>query len=210
MRRKLRILFLIACLGPVWVYGQHDNRLKGRQGKSPTKEKSEKKRSPAPINYKELGSPLPELVMLSRHGDSLRPFEQAGSGPYLVFMFNPTCDHCQQIAREIKKEELDRLGNRPIVWLASSQMPPGHLEFFHQVTKIEETQMQMGLDLSGFIDRTFVYGGLPQLNIYNEDQILVRQYPGEIPLDSLASFITEKEALNPEHSKDTQENNLEK
>ncbi len=149
-------------------------------------------------DYKKLGSPLPELRLKTRHGDTLSPLSGKAETPILVFMFNPTCDHCQGVAREMRMRKLDTLG--PVIWLASSQMPAGHLEFFNSVTKIDSTRMIMGIDQSGFLDKTFVYEGLPQLNVYSADKTLLRQYPGEIPLDSLAWFYGIKEVLVPEES----------
>lgn len=173
MRRNLRILFLILFLGPLSLKAQ-------------------------PENYKEPGSSLPELRLKTRHGEIRTPLAEATERPIMVFMFNPTCDHCQQVAREMKERKMDTLG--PVIWLASSQMPLGHLEFFNSVTRIDSTKMMMGIDQSGFIDKSFIYEGLPQLNLYSADKILLRQYPGNIPLDSLVLFYEKKEGVIPEES----------
>ena len=175
----LRNLLIITCLlGTVYItYGQ-----KKRKSKDlivpPTEQTG--------VNYKELGSPLPELRVVNEK-KAITSKDLQNDANLFVVMFNPTCEHCQDIAMDLRKN-MDTFKNNKFVWVCSAAMPMGHLDFFRSVTKIDKTPMEMGLDSCKLIDRAFIYGGLPQINIYDKDRKLVHIFAGEIALDSLKMY----------------------
>ena len=62
--------------------------------------------------------------------------------------------------------------------------------FFENVTKVSKhPEINVGLDSAGFIDKTFVYQSLPQINIYDKERKLVKVFTGDVPIDSLKPYI---------------------
>jgi hypothetical protein len=62
--------------------------------------------------------------------------------------------------------------------------------FFENITKVSEyPSIKSGQDNSGFMDKTFNYGGLPQINIYDKNRKLLKIFNSDTPLDSLKPYI---------------------
>ena len=105
-----------------------------------------------------------------------------------VMMFNPTCEHCEDMALDLEKNiGLFRKSN--IVLMAAPGMGP-YLEFFENGTKIRNyPKILMGLDSADFITRTFTYEMLPQINVYSPERKLLRIFTGITSADSLKPYI---------------------
>jgi len=141
------------------------------------------------INYRELGSPLPEnfrVVMKDGKVQTKKHFDNKAN--FFVMMFNPTCEHCQEETELFKKNIF--LFKKTQLLLVAAPVMRDYMEFFENVVKIKEyPSIQISIDSCQFIDRAFTYKNLPQLNIYDKDRILIKIFSGDTPLDSLKQYI---------------------
>jgi hypothetical protein len=177
----LRKLLIITCLlGTVLVaFGQKK------------KKKNEKEDTPvisATIDYKKIGSPLPPIRLVTGDGKVITQKEVANDANLFVMLFNPTCEHCQEETILLAKNIY--LFKKTKALLMAAEGMKDYLEYFESATHVSEyPTLQMGLDSSKFIDKTFRYLDLPQINIYDKDRNLVRIFNGDTPLDSLKQYI---------------------
>lgn len=182
----LRKSVIIVCLlGTVYIaFGQSKKK---KQEKEETKTEAVATPPADTVDYKAVGSPMPPVRLVQDNGDVV-----TGSAVMhkniLVMMFNPTCEHCQEEARIIIKN-LPLFDSTKLMFLAAAGMKE-YLSFFDAVTRASKhPKIAMGVDSAKFIDKTFKYQSLPQINIYNKDRKLVRIFNGEVPLDSLKPYI---------------------
>jgi thiol-disulfide isomerase/thioredoxin len=159
------------------------------------------------IDYKQPGAPMPALRVVMP--DSSTPAAEKknkrkgtatglkaitsrdlnNGANLLVMMFNPTCGHCEEQTR-LLTDHIFLFKNSRLVLLAGPMMLP-YLEHFNQNTQVSgfpETIL-MGVDSAGFIDRTFLYETLPQINIYDHDRKLIKSFTGVTPIDTLKQYI---------------------
>jgi hypothetical protein len=140
------------------------------------------------INYKEVGAPLPALKIYTKEGKYLYDRDLANEANLIIMLFNPTCEHCEDQARSFK-ENISLFKKSKIVLVAAANMGP-YLSYFTNNTKLDSTpQLQVGIDSSQYIDKTFTYESLPQINIYNKERKLIKTYNGPVAIESLKDFI---------------------
>jgi thiol-disulfide isomerase/thioredoxin len=169
-------------------------------------------------DYRIAGTPMPRLKVLLYHDTSKRPTTEApqanrktrkrkkekatalGSQVYLtdkdvnnnanlfVMLFSPSCGHCQDMAK-ILEANIGSFRKSHLVLVAGPLMRQ-YLYDFSELTKTYEyPSINIGIDSSGFVDKTFLYQMLPQINIYDRDRKLLKTYTGDIPFDSLKKYI---------------------
>lgn len=179
----LRKLLIITCLMSTVLiaFGQKKKKVKVKANK-------ESATTLADVNYKEIGAPLPTIRMVTEKGKEYTEKDVENKANLFVMLFNPMCDHCQDETRLIQ-EHIALFQKSNILLMASPNMKE-YLEFFENSTKVSKyPQIKVGLDSAKFIDKTFRYLELPQINIYDKDRKLLRMFNGHTPIDSLKSFI---------------------
>ena len=140
------------------------------------------------IDYRKIGTPLPQVRFFTKEGKYITNESIKNDAHLIIMMFNPTCEHCEDQAMKFK-ENIFLFRKSNLVLVAASVMVP-HLGFFINNTKIAEyPTIQVSVDSSNFINKTFLYQPLPQINIYDKDRKLIRVFSGETPMDSLKQFI---------------------
>lgn len=168
------------------------------------------------IDYKREGAPMPTFKYMSyndtssnvdraliqkkypknvykEHTDSTGKYtfmtaEDFRNGSNLfVMMFNPTCSHCEDVAFMIEKN-MDALKKNKVVLLANKLMDLYIPDFAQRHHIARYPNMHIGYDSSGFIDNTFLYQPLPQINIYDADHNLIKIFCGEVPMDTLKKY----------------------
>ncbi|NCX96270.1 MAG: hypothetical protein EBX41_07630 [Chitinophagia bacterium] len=169
------------------------------------------------IDYQQIGTPMPELVLISYDSASIIPPKKKkhrkkdqevvaedttiqmqpiiytnkdfkNKGNLLVMMFNPTCGHCED-QTEILKKNIDLFKDSRLIMLANKTMKTYIPDFMHNHKIKDFPIITLGMDSTSFINNTFLYRALPQINIYNSERKLIKVYAGEVPMDSLKMFI---------------------
>lgn len=157
---------------------------------SPQKRKKEKpaQTTAVEIDYKAIGAPLPELRVATPKGTVITEKNLDTSGNLFLMLFNPTCGHCEDVARMLEKN-LSLFREGQILLVSGEAMMP-YLEYFNATTKVYDyPKIQVGVDSSGLIKKTFIYNSLPQINIYDKNRRLLKILTSEVPIDSLRPYI---------------------
>ncbi len=140
------------------------------------------------INYREFGAPLPPFRIVTAQGKSITDTIANSGGNFFLMLFNPTCEHCEEMTHRLGEASGLFKKSRIALVAAKSMMP--YLEYFDQVTKYSSYPvLNVGIDSSFLIDRTYGYYSLPQINIYSPDRRLIHRFTGETPIDSLKPYI---------------------
>lgn len=147
------------------------------------------------INYKEIGAPMPPFMLKTLHNkiftdDYLTQKDVDNGANLFVIMFNPTCEHCQD-ETVLLTRNLEMFKKSKIMLMAAYAME-NYMEYFTNVTNIDKypsIAVTIDNDQTKFIDKTFVYKSLPQINIYDKDRKLVKIFTSDTPIDSLKPYI---------------------
>jgi uncharacterized protein YqiB (DUF1249 family) len=164
--------------------------------------------------YSLVGAPMPRLKVLLYHDTAKRDAAEAtpqrkhkkkkattiGSQVYLtdkdvdnganlfVMLFSPTCGHCQDMAVNIEAN-IASFKKSHLVLVANPMMRQYLYDFSELTRAYKYPSINIGIDSSGFVDKTFRYQMLPQINIYDKDRRLLKIYTGDTPFDSLKKYI---------------------
>ncbi len=158
-------------------------------------------------NYKEIGAPMPAIRLVvppltvnestakkgkkvaTPQNQIVTEKELKNDANLLVMMFNPTCGHCEE-QTDLFLQNISLFKKSKLVLMAGAQMIP-YLEHFNrgrQIDKFPQTII-MGVDSSQFIEKTYLYEILPQINVYDAERKLIRSFTGIVPIDSIRSYI---------------------
>ena len=159
--------------------------------------KTTEKQAGASIDYTQMGAPMPALLLIpffnnvKRVTSSKASFTNAdfdNGANLFVMMFSPTCSHCQDETMRIEKN-FALFKKSKLVLLANMINKPYLDDFVKAVNLNGYPSIYLGLDSMGFINNTYLYQALPQINIYNSDRKLIKTYTGEVAIDSLKKYI---------------------
>lgn len=181
----MRKLLIIGCLlGTVFIaFGQ--NKKKNKK----TLQTAASVTVTDSINYREVGSPMPEIKVITPKKDVITTKDLANDANLFVMMFNPTCGHCQEMTLALGKSA-DLFKKSKVIMIASPNQEP-LLDFFENTTHVSKYHptFQYGLDSSDFIIKAFRYQSLPQINVYDKDRKLIKIINGENTVESLREYI---------------------
>jgi hypothetical protein len=186
MLRKLILPLLIFCVTD--AVAQHNQNASS---------KTTQKNSDADIDYKQVGAPMPSLTFLPYYDTSKKDEKPKGlmtdkdfdnGADLFVIMFNPTCSHCQNATILLRKNK-DLFKKTKVILLANNVMKDYLHDFVTMTGEDQAPFMYLGIDSSQFINSTFLYQSLPQINIYSGDRKLIRTYTGDVAIDSLKKYI---------------------
>ncbi len=140
------------------------------------------------IFYNEIGAPIPRVNFKRRDGKTITNESLKNTSPLFVILFNPTCEHCELMAKELKAN-INLFKSSPIVFLAAQGME-SYIPNFVKITDIGAIpKLQVAIDNSMFIQKTFLYKTLPQINVYNKERMLEKIFLSNVPIDSLRQYI---------------------
>lgn len=144
--------------------------------------------APKVIEYREIGAPLPELRVIDTKNKEYTAESFKNNNHFFLFMFNPTCGHCIDMAKLVSTN-LSVFSQNHILFLAGAQMM-SYLDFFYKETELEKyPAIKVGVDSAKAVDKMYSYNTLPQINIYDKDRKLVKIFYGDTPLDSLKKYV---------------------
>lgn len=155
--------------------------------------------APASIDYKALGAPMPPFSV--RINDRLTINEQNVSTfeHVIVVLFNPTCDHCIALGKEVAHRHQE-LKNTTWIFIAAPGMDE-YLTYFLEPSGLDKVRAKnifvgtdqtpnagLGNSFTVFLAKIFEYK-LPQVNIYNHQRKMSFKSLGETSFDAVAKAI---------------------
>jgi hypothetical protein len=180
MQRKVILAALLLCTASAWAY---------KQNKKSSPIKQALVAGDNGTDYHKIGSPMPPMRVVDTNGRAVATNASVQNGANLfVMMFNPTCEHCEEMTVSLEKG-IGLFKQSNIVLMAAATMGP-YLPYFNNTTHyMEFTSLKVGLDSDKFIDKTFNYEMLPQINIYDKERKLIKSFSGLETIDSLKPYI---------------------
>lgn len=140
------------------------------------------------VDYKSIGAPMPPIYFAMNDGSKIRNKDLGKKKNTLIMLFNPTCEHCQYQTNEFEKN-LGMLKDVNFLLIAAPGMKE-YLPTFESFTHVSKyPSLRMGLDSCGYIEHVFTYTALPQINIYDRDNKLMKVFTGEVALDSFKQYV---------------------
>lgn len=177
MQRKL--LIVICLLFPAFIsLAQKPEKAKEKRALLATDEK---------VNYKEKGTELPPINFYRRDGIYITNKDLKPDQPLIIMLFNPTCEHCEE-QTVIFGKELDFSKNQ-LILMAAPAMGPYLQNFVHNTQADKYPAIQIGLDSADYINQTFLYQTLPQINVYNKQKKLVKIFSGKVSMEKLKEYL---------------------
>ncbi len=168
---------------------------------------------PPKIDYTQIGAPMPtlELLMLDtvdkevvRDGNwwfrmwhKTKTTEKTNKvvgkdfdsdANLLVMLFNPNCGHCIE-QTDVMKKNMDLFKKSRLVMVANVKMKDYLPDFVKQRETKKYPKITVGIDNSNFVNETFLYRSLPQINVYSPSRKLLKVYNGDVAIDSLKPYI---------------------
>jgi len=159
------------------------------------------------IDYTKMGAPLPDLKVVTLPQGKVKkgpndveiknvivPSKKItnntvkNNANLILMIFNPNCGHCEDQTDTLEKY-IFLFKKSKLVLACAPLMGP----FLEQFEKDHHTNqyptIQIGLDSSNLIKKTFLYTNLPQINIYDKKRKLIKTFIGGATIDSLKSYI---------------------
>lgn len=164
----------------LYVSAQKRNKQKGKTSTTQTTDSK--------VNYKEMGAPLPEILVFTTSGKYYTNKDFANDANLFVMLFNPTCSHCEEVTVMLQKN-ISLFKKTKVLMVAGGAMQP-YMENFEKSFSMDQySTLIPTMDSLHLIDKTFTYQGLPQINIYNKERKLIKTFSGETSIDMLKPYI---------------------
>ena len=144
---------------------------------------------PKDANFKKVGAPIPLFVIEKTNGTLFDASVIKPNKPVMIMIASPGCDHCDKMIDSIKAIS-PMLKNMQIVLVTEMRNKPNLKGFLKDRGLTNNPQFaNAGYDKSNLI--YFIYNSqlLPQINIYNSKQKLVKTFGGNFPMDSLKMYM---------------------
>jgi hypothetical protein len=141
-----------------------------------------------PVNKALLGlQNLPSFTILSLDSSQILKSETIPSGKSIVlFLFEPSCSHCQRLTDAILKNE-SRL--QKIRFYFVSNADPKDIDTFTRNRRLDQMDnIYVGRDFQFSFFRAFTPSSIPYVAIYNSDKLLSKIFNGEADIDSLINY----------------------
>lgn len=175
--KKLLIISMI-CLIPGLAFSQNKNKQKTENTVSATADET----------YKIPGAPLPDVRFVTLDNKILNKESLASEGNLIIVLFRPDCDHCQELTKHFQ-DEIGLFKKTKLILLAGEMMETPTREFMELMRMDQFPQIQVALDSSNFIQNTFLYKTIPQVNVYGKDRKLIGAYVGMHGLEKIRQYI---------------------
>lgn len=140
------------------------------------------------VSYKKTGSAMPDIRIVTESGTQYTQANLKSQHGSMLIMFNPTCEHCIDMAKAICGNH-EKFQQVPIAFMAGSNLM-SYMDHFFQETKLHDcSDIMVGVDSAEAAYKMYLFQSLPQINIYDSDQKLVKIFSGDVPIDSLTYYL---------------------
>lgn len=163
------------------------------QGRKKHRKQQAAAAAPAPLpdgtDYKQPGAPMPPVRLVTMEGKVYDNKALEGGGNLFLMFFNPSCDHCMEMTRQLQKNVF-LFKKSKVVLVAGESMGKYVTPFLREMNMSQySATLPVTLDSSATIGKLFLYQSLPQINVYDHDRKLIRVFAGLSSVDSLRQYI---------------------
>lgn len=139
-----------------------------------------------PVVYQKMGASMPEVRLINSKDENI-PIQLDSSKMTLIVMFNPTCDHCENMAISIvKNEKLTRQYN--FIFVTPNFMS-GIDEYIIKTKITSLPNVIIGRDNADILEHLYLSKGIPQVNIYTAERTLLSSISGKDNWDEIQKII---------------------
>lgn len=145
--------------------------------------------APKQPDYKKKGAVIPPFLIKRTDGSSFSNTQLRAGIPTVLFIFSPSCDHCEKVMDSLK-HRVTEFQNAQFVFVAEERQRPSMKAFLAR-TEVRNLPFfkNMGFDAANLIYFLYKYQALPQLNVYDSRGKLAHTFTSNIPLDSVKFFL---------------------
>ncbi len=106
-----------------------------------------------------------------------------------LMIFNPNCGHCEDQTEYLEKN-IDQLKDTRVI-LVGNKLVVQYMGDFIKNLKLNDYSptLSIAIDSADYINQTFLYSALPQINIYSPEHKLLKVFSGGAMMDSLAAYV---------------------
>lgn len=140
------------------------------------------------MDYQKLGTLLPELKIKNYYGVEFTEADIIEDRNIFIFLFNPTCYHCVEMAELILKHE-DDFSETTVFFIATDEMLDMLPRFLTEIKYKESPNLLIGVDNSNIVRKLYNYGMLPQFMIYDSQKKLIHIHNGDWAWEEMKEYI---------------------
>jgi thiol-disulfide isomerase/thioredoxin len=135
-----------------------------------------------------VGAKFPTFSVVTHKQDMLLSSSLNNTKPKAIVLFNPGCGHCKEVLKKVV-EQKSKFEGVDFVFICGLQLLE-YIDGFAKEMKCEnEKNIFVSCDNSDITKDIFEYKGIPQIMIYNKDQLLQKTFYKEIDIDSLQYYL---------------------
>lgn len=139
-------------------------------------------------DFRRIGAPLPPIKMQDRAGIEYTVTDITEGRYFFMVLFNPTCGHCVDLA-SLLMQHRQEFEDNTVMFIAGAEMAQYFGPFISESNWSDDAERIIGTAGDDFINSVYNFGTLPQVNIYDADQKLVKVLSGEISIEDLRPYI---------------------
>lgn len=139
-------------------------------------------------NYRGFGASMPKIYFVRKDGKKITNSDISKKRKTIIMIYNPLCEHCEDETSLIEKN-ISKFDKTDFILLAAPNMAMQYEYFENAVHVSKYPQLVQAVDSSGFIEKVYTYEVLPQINIYDKHQKLVKIFTGDVAIDSVTAYL---------------------
>ena len=130
-------------------------------------------------------SDLPEVPV--RYLDGTSQDMSDIDGPAIVVLYQPGCDHCQRAAAAVE-QNLESFSDYQVYFVSSASVYENQ-QFANTYKLNNQPNFHFGTTLGEYIVNTFGSIPTPSFYIYSEDEVLLKKFIGETPIEEILGVL---------------------
>lgn len=140
------------------------------------------------IDYKKEGAPMPPIKAVTAKMKVYTERSFSDHNNFFVMLFNPTCSHCKELTKEIVKNRA-AFKKHKLLLLATPPTQPYLTDFEKETGIYKYPEFVVAIDSANFIDRTYQYNAVPQVNVYDKNRKLIKFFTGDVHFKDLKAYL---------------------
>lgn len=144
---------------------------------------------PKQPDFKKRYAPMPAFQIKRIDGSVFTSSSLKKDAPTVLFIFSPSCDHCEQVLSELQARTAD-FKTAQFVFIVEERQKPYMKAFLARTGFSKEPLFRnLGYDASNLIYYIYTSQALPQVNVYDRRGRLAHSFSTTIPLDSVQALL---------------------